>query len=159
MAVGINRAVVGGHPFSYPPTPYNPQIIGTSLVNIESNAVWWREGDHHMGITGWMIFQTSFGAATLSIPLPIVDGVTLTINSSVLVPENKATQTRAPILGNADMNDSSAGIYVDLIPTYHGTSTFQFNNRTGLIQGNVVGSSDIIKYLVKIPIYEWQGGV
>lgn len=155
MAVSDNT-IVTGNPLVYTPRKAFAPIFNSTAASVASSVVgyYWREGQHFYADVNYVpAIQSS--AVVVYFAMPIIDGVQLTINSSVLSGQGSTNNWNATHLGYAEWFDQSGGWRL-LQPTFLNSYNIRFNNNGGQLTGIDMVPPDGIKLNLRVPVYEWR---
>jgi hypothetical protein len=114
----------------------------------------WREGEHFCADLN-LVVNAGSSASTVTFTMPTVDGVQLTINSSVLSGRGVTDNPSATMIGQAEWFDQGAAWKV-ITPTFFTATTIRFNQSPGQLVGTDLAANDGLKVLLKIPVTEWR---
>lgn len=155
MAVSDFNKVTGNPVASAPRTTFTPIYNSATMQVLSSNiGVYWREANHFCAdITTSFIAASS--AQVITFTLPAVDGVQLTINSSLTSGRGRTHFTAFSMAGPGDWMDLSGGGYRLIQPNIFSGTEIRFYNNVGQLSGTDIAAGDALKYFIKVPVYEW----
>lgn len=155
MAIADNTIVTGNKPASTQRTAFTP-IYNSATVQVLSSNIgyYWRDGQHFCADV-----TTSFNAASsaqvVTLTMPQVGGVQLTINSSLTSGQGRTHFTAFSQAGYGDWMDLSGGGYRIIQPNIQSGTEIRFYNNTGQLVGTDIAAGDALKYHIRVPVFEW----
>lgn len=155
MSVADNNLVTGNAPAYTKRTMFSP-TFNQAAIDVASSvfAAMWREAEH-LCVDFTISFNAGSSAQVLTYTLPTVDGVQLTINSSVSSGRGNQHFSAVSLAGTCTWLDLSATGNRVLEPMIYTSTDIRFYHNAGYLDGTTLAVGDSVKALLKIPIKEW----